>query len=134
MHNKGEFLHKLQANTGLAERDEAEKVTKSVLTTLRKRITPEEAKHVEAQLPEGLKELWHGSVLSGLAHKLTGPDSLSAHEFMEHVAKELNVSDERAAELTRHVFHLLKEQITEGQAKHVEDQLPKNLKVVWLEA
>lgn len=134
MANKGEFLHALQATAGVATRDEAEAITKSVFRTLRHRITPEEAAHVEAQLPDGLKQLWGGYIISKLKHQWRGPAGYDWQEFVEHVANDTRLSPERAEALSRAVFHLIKAQISDGQARHVEEQLPHDIKVVWLEA
>lgn len=134
MHNKGEFLHKLQANVGLADRDSAEMVTRSVLTTLRSRISKEEAEDVEAQLPQDLKPLWHGNLLEQAKTTLTGPNKLTKDQFVDKVAEDLHISREQAIRSVEGVFHLLKEQISAGEAKDVMDQLPKALKVIWLES
>ena len=136
MHNKGEFLHRLQSNTGLATREDAERVTSSVLTTLRIRLTPKEADDVEAQLPMDLKPVWRGPVLQALAKQVIGggQQTLTFQEFVERVARDTGLDRDKALEMTRAVFHLLKEQITAGEAKDVAAQLPKALKVIWLES
>jgi uncharacterized protein (DUF2267 family) len=134
MHNKGEFIHRLQADVGLLDRDEAEKILSSVLTTLRGRLTPGEAAHVEAQLPEDLKPVWRGNVLQDAAHKLIGSDKLNFDQFMDKIAQETGLTRQRAEDLTKAVFHLLKETITEGEGRDLMAQLPKRLQVAWLDA
>lgn len=134
MNNKGEWVHRLQADVGLIDREETERVLKAVLTTLRSRIMPQEADDLEAQLPEDLKPLWRGNVLQKVAAKLTGPDTLNYEQFLNKIADDLDVSTDRALEFTRAVFHLIKEQVSPGEADQVCGQLPKALKVVWLEA
>ena len=59
MHRK-EFLDKVQAATGIAEREKVERATETTLDTLRGRVTPDEAEDVAAQLPSDLKEMWGG--------------------------------------------------------------------------
>jgi uncharacterized protein (DUF2267 family) len=134
MHNKGEFIHRLQANTGVADRGEAETILSSVLTTLRGRLTPKEAGDVEAQLPEDMKPVWRGNVLQDAAHQLMGPEKLKYDEFMDKIAQETGLTRVRAEEMTKAIFHLLKEQISEGEANDVLSQLPKRLQVAWLDA
>ena len=134
MHNKGEFIHKLQANTGVIDKAEAEQILGSVLTTLRGRLTPDEASHVEAQLPEDMKEVWRGNILQDAAHRLKGPDELDYDEFLDKIKDETDLTRERAEAMTRAVFQLLKAQISEGETDHVASQLPKRLKVAWLDA
>jgi uncharacterized protein (DUF2267 family) len=105
-----------------------------VLTTLRGRLTPGEAAHVEAQLPEDLKPVWRGNVLQDAAHKLIGSDKLNFDQFMDKIAQETGLTRQRAEDLTKAVFHLLKETITEGEGRDLMAQLPKRLQVAWLDA
>jgi uncharacterized protein (DUF2267 family) len=109
-------------------------VTRSVLTTLRSRITKEEADDVEAQLPQDLKPLWHGNLLEQAKTSLTGPSKLTKDQFIDKVCDDLHISRDQALRSVEGVFHLLKEQISEGESNDVMDQLPKALKVIWLES
>ena len=129
-----EFLDRLQAEAGLDDREAALDATRSVFTTLRDRLTPEEADDLEAQLASELKAVWRGSGVQALVHKVTGPERLSYQEFLDRVAAMNGVSAEQARELTRLVFRMLKERISGGEAEDVASQLPKKLKVLWLEA
>jgi len=133
--NKGEFVHRVQAKAGLSERAQAEKATTAVLHTLCGRLTRDEACDLEAQLPQGLDEMCHGSILSRLVARVKGPSRLDKDAFVKNVAKEGELADVSVAErVTSAVFHTLKEQITAGEAEDVAAQLPRNLKVMWLES
>lgn len=134
MNNKGEFLHALEANTGVLDRGEAEKITAVVLRTLATRLTPQEADQVEAQLPKDLKPIWRGNVLQQVAANLRGQSEINLDQFVDEVMKQTHVSRDRALELTKAVFHLLKEQITQGEADDVAGQLPQALKIIWMDA
>jgi uncharacterized protein (DUF2267 family) len=134
MPNREEFLSRLQVEAGLGDRDEALRVAKSVFTALRDRLTPEEAADLEAQLQAELKEIWRGTPIKSLFHKATGPRRISFETFVGRIAAQNEVSYDRALELTRQTFHLLKDVISPGEAEDVASQLPKKLKILWLEA
>lgn len=128
------FLNRLQAEAGLGDRDEALRLAQSVFTALRDRLTPEEAADLEAQLASELKAIWRGSPIKSLYHKATGPRRISFETFVGRVAAQNEVSYERALELTRLTFRLLKDLISTGEADDVASQLPKKLKILWLDA
>lgn len=133
--NKGEFLHRVRDLTGIAEREQAERVTNAVLGTLCGRITRDEASDLEAQLPEGIDAMCRGNVLKDLVSRVKGPSKLEREAFLAHVQEEAKLSDATEADrATRAVFHTLKEQITEGEAGDVASQLPARLKIMWLES
>lgn len=133
--NKGEFIHRVQDLTGIKERDHAEKATSAVLGTLCGRLTREEAMDLEAQLPNGIDSMCQGNILTGLLKQVTGPSRLDRDAFLERVAERAELkSREQAEALTTAVFRVVKEQITEGEASDVADQLPAKLKIMWLES
>ena len=134
MPNVDQFLSQLQAEAGLADRQETETLAASVLTSLRDRLTPEEAADLEAQLSPDMRALWQGSPVQALFHKATGPVRMSYQEFVEKVASETGVAPERAEALMKVVFRLLKSSISPGEAEDVASVLPKKLKIAWLEA
>lgn len=133
--NKGEFIHRVQGITGLRDRQQAEKATGAVLGTLCGRLTRDEAKDLEAQLPTGIDSMCQGNVLMGLLKEVTGPNRLDGDAFLDKVADKADLGDRtRAATVTTAVFHVLKEQISPGEADDVAQQLPKKLKIMWLES
>jgi uncharacterized protein (DUF2267 family) len=134
MSKRAAFLNRLQADAGLAAPDDALRAAKSVFRALRDRLTPEEAADLEAQLSTDLKEIWRGSAIQSLFHKATGPKRISFETFVGRVAAENEVSYDRALELTKRTFHLLKDAISPGEVEDVASQLPKKLKILWLEA
>lgn len=133
--NKGEFIHRVQALTGIAERDRVEKATGAVLGTLCGRITNDEAKDLESQLPTGIDTMCRGNVLQELVSRVSGPNRLDRDAFVEKVKDKGRLEDVAEAEnVTAAVFRTLKEQISEGEAGDVASQLPHKLKVMWLES
>jgi len=133
--NKGEFIHRVQALTGIQERDRAEKATGAVLGTLCGRITNDEAKDLESQLPTGIDSMCRGNILQEIVAKVSGPNRLDRDAFVERVKDRGSLKDAAEAEnVTIAVFRTLKEQITEGEAGDVAAQLPSKLKIMWLES
>lgn len=133
--NKGEFIHRVQALTGIMERDRAEKATGAVLGTLCGRITTDEAKDLESQLPTGIDTMCQGNILQEIVAKVSGPNRLDRDAFVEKVKDKAHLTDVAEAEnVTMAVFRTLKEQITEGEAGDVASQLPSKLKILWLES
>lgn len=132
---KDAFIHRVQELAGIHERQRAEEVTTVVLGTLCGRITHNEAKDLAAQLPEGIDALCHGGILKELVQRVVGPKRLERDAFVSAVADKAHFADRVEAErATTAVFHTLKEQITPGEAHDVASQLPKQLKVMWLES
>jgi uncharacterized protein (DUF2267 family) len=133
--NKGEFIHRVQSLTGLMDRHEAEKATSAVLGTLCGRLTRDEARDLEAQLPGGIDSMCQGNVLTGLLRQVAGPNRLDRDAFLDRVAEKADLAGrDQAATLTTAVFHLVKEQISPGEADDVAQQLPAKLKIMWLES
>lgn len=106
-----------------------------VFQELRARITPKEAADVAAQLPVGLKKLWLEDETRERAVRRTHLD-----DFLGRVRQRGSLGDEREAERsTSAVFGALQAMLgsatgTEGEAWHIFSQLPKGLKLLWLES
>lgn len=133
--NKGEFIHRVQALAGIAERDRAERATGAVLSTLCGRITRDEARDLAAQLPNGIDSLCTGSVLKEIMARVSGPNRLDGEAFIAKVAQEGKLDTiQEAQQVTTAVFKTIKEQVTKGEVDDVTDQLPRQLKVMWLES
>ena len=113
----------------------AEGVTFTVLRELRDRLTPGEAAHVAAQLPQRLKRMW-------LEHER--PDrrveKLHRQEFVGRVRQWAGLPNDGEGErAVKAVFHELQILLgaphgTEGEAWDILSQLPRDLKTLWLEA
>lgn len=133
--NKGEFIHRVQALSGIADKKEAERATGAVLGTLCGRITHDEAHDLEAQLPEGIDSMCQGNVLKEMMSQVMGPSRLEREAFLDRIAQKAKLPNVQEAErVTTAVFKTLKEQISEGESKDVAAQLPKRLKIMWLES
>lgn len=103
----------------------------AVLHVVRDRLTVEEAAHLSAQLPLLVRgiyfEGWHP------AHKPN--KERTAEAFLEQVDEHLKVSPPINPETaTRSVFRVLGSHLTEGEARHVHDMLPRNVQNLWPKA
>ena len=113
----------------------AEALTFAVLQELRARLTPKERADIAAQLPTPLKRLWEGTPPAGDAvHKL------HRDEFIGRVRVWAGLPDDHEAErAVRVVFRNLQRVLgratgLEGEAWDVFSLLPKDLKLLWVEA
>lgn len=113
----------------------AESVTYVVFQELRQRLTPGEVADVAAQLPTGLKRLW-------LENETADRSVTRTHlaDFLGRVRQHAALPDDAEAERgVRAVFGALQRRLgsptgMEGEAWDVFSQLPKDLKMLWLEA
>jgi uncharacterized protein (DUF2267 family) len=110
----GEFLDRVAERAGLADRTEAERTAIAVLQELCDRITGDEAWDLLAQLPAQMKT---AVIISPSALPL------SAEEFVDRVARALEVPPEEARTRVRAVFGTLREAVTWGELEDVLAQL-----------
>ena len=99
----------------------------AVLCALERRILPEEAKDLEAQLPAKLREL----IGRCDTHAGVRRHTIDRPEFVGMVAEELGIPLGQAEHLTLAVFHALRAQVSDGEASQVEAQLPADLRELW---
>src|SRR5262245_2723598 len=132
--NERSFLREV-AQSLRCDEQRAESIVFIVFQELRERITPREAAHVAAQLPQGLKKLWlENETRDRPVHRTHLPD------FLGRVRQRAALPDDQeAARGTRAVFCALQLQLgsatgTEGEAWDIFSQLPKDLKLLWLES
>lgn len=118
------LLELVRQETGLERLDQAEVALERVLDCLVRRLTPEEANHLIAQLPSRLQPaLWSLPA---------GPDRSITREAMEaQLARLLDVVPARAAHLLEGVGATLARSISPGQMEDVRGQLPRDLRPVF---
>jgi uncharacterized protein (DUF2267 family) len=108
------------------ERDLAECAAVAVMSALERRLPADEAKDLEAQLPRKLVEF-----LPPPDKRSPRPHKFGREEFIQTVADDLGKTPQEAEGLTRLVFRAIREQISEGEARDVEGNLPPDLQALW---
>jgi uncharacterized protein (DUF2267 family) len=100
----------------------------AVLCRLEQRLTAEEARDLEAQLPQKVQEILtecHRPQGTAGVHKYT------RDEFIAAVAADLGLEERAAEAAVRAVFTAVRAWISEGEAADVAAQLPKDLEPLW---
>jgi len=122
-----EFLHRVQERLALADMSEAEEATRSVLAATADRIMTEEANDLASQLPKGFGDFIRGR---------GGPvQKMDLDTFINRIRGDLDIATwEQAAEVTRGVFSVIKEAVSEGEWQDVASQLPSELREMFVEA
>ena len=109
------FLKEVKVRAGVEDPAEAERTALVILQTLVDRLTPTEADDLVAQLPEPLKS----SITLNDAVARLDPD-----EFVERVARELEITPDEAHARIHAVFSVLRDAVTPGELHDVLVQLP----------
>jgi uncharacterized protein (DUF2267 family) len=120
----GRLINQLRADTGLDTVERVNVALEVVLRSLVRRLTPNEAKDLVAQLP---------SLLHPTLQALPpGPDKLITRETIEaELIRQLGVDRPRAAQLLAIIGGTIAERVSPGQMEHVRGQLPEELRGVF---
>lgn len=111
-----QFLTALEERAGIADRDEAARTAVVVLQALADRLTGGEADDLLAQLPEPLKST---------INVTEAADPMKPDEFVDRIARELQLPEEEARDRVRAVFGELREAVTPGEFEDVLSQLDR---------
>jgi uncharacterized protein (DUF2267 family) len=100
----------------------------SVVGRLSRRIARGEARHFVGALPSDLRQL----VEPCLDGRGEAPEHFDKAQFLEGIAKDLNITDRVQAEtVTRTVFHYVEEYVPASVFEHIMSQLPSDLSDMW---
>jgi CBS domain-containing protein/uncharacterized protein (DUF2267 family) len=120
------LLNQLQADASLETPEQAEAALGVVLESVVRRLTPDEADDLIAQLPS--------LVQPTLQTLPPGPDKSITRETMEReVARRLEVEPERAAQLVSAAGATVAQSVSAGQIEDVRGQLPEEMREVFSE-
>ena len=121
------FYRRVIDETGDTDREVVKRGTAAVFHALRDRLTREESRQADAQLPRDLKRVWEEGEAPGRK-----PVKLNRREFYDRVKREARLASVREARLlTIAVFTALKAQLSPGEGDDIWAQLPRDLKEVW---
>lgn len=118
------LVNQVGADTGLEADGQPETALDIVLDALARRLTPEEAEDLIAQLP---------SLLQPALYALPpGPDRLVTRETIEQeLVRQLGVGRKRAADILTRIGALIAQMVSTGQMDDVRGQLPESLRDVF---
>lgn len=109
------------AKAGELDRGRAEQALIVATCMLCRRLTPDEAQDLIAQLPSKLQP--------GLQQCLDGPDrAVTDQTIRDELARTLGLDAEAASTAMRGVFKVITEMVAPGQIANVRDQLPEEMK------
>lgn len=126
-----EWLDSLCEEGPFTNEQQAYSHLRAVLHAVRDRLTVEEATHLAAQLPMLVRGFYYEGWRPALA---PNKDEKTIEEFLEAVRESLGdlyTPDSDLSETTSAVLHLLTDRISEGQVRHVRDQMPADLQALW---
>jgi uncharacterized protein (DUF2267 family) len=103
---------------------DAERYAVAVVATLEERLSIREVCDLEAQLPSRFDEILAFQPIQGLP-------AMDRAQFCERVASRAGVSKAEAEAIAAAVFAVLRSRISAGEARHVEAQLPQDLRELW---
>jgi uncharacterized protein (DUF2267 family) len=130
--NKDDFVKRVMELANIQNKNDAERGIQIVLSLLSHRLTENESSDVADQLPHDLKRVWHNDIWITNFFKLSGKRLKYRHriELMSLVENEIlrESLPLHAENLTKSVFHVLKEQITPGEAEDISSQLPDEIR------
>jgi uncharacterized protein (DUF2267 family) len=116
--------HHIMMEMGWTEdRHRAYLALRTVLQTLRDRMTPEEAAHLSAQLPM----LVRGFYYEGWNPSGKPDTSIDKKAFLDEVQEGFRLEEVEAEWITRGVFKVLFHRATKGEIEDVEQVPPKGL-------
>jgi len=123
------FINQIQEKTGRS-RAEAAHLLRSTLHALRNRISLEESLHLNAQLPMFLKAVYVDNLSAS-------EDVVRSRTYEDFVVQVMAVdeqpsntslgSEEKVKEDILAVFQLLNQYVSEGEWKHISDNLPEEI-------
>ncbi len=119
----GHMITAVAESTGL-ERSRAERALFVVTCMLCRRLVPQEAWHLIAQLPSMLQPR--------LEDCLDGPDrAVTAQAITTELGRALSLEPEMAREALRGVFKVISDSVAAGQIEEVRGQLPEEMKELF---
>ena len=122
-----EFLILASAELGVPE-SRSEQVIRAVLGALEQRLPFDEMSDLASQLPDKLCELM-ASCDEPQDPRL--PREIGRPEFIDMVARELEVGPEEAEGHVRAVFRVLAQTVSRGEIEQVIHLLPRSLRELW---
>lgn len=126
-----EWLDALCAKGPFANEQQAYSYLRVVLHAVRDRLTVEEAAHFAAQMPMLVRGFYYDGWRPAAA---PNKDDDTVDAFLETVKRGLGnfySPPPDISQATSAILSLLTERISEGQIRHVREQMPKEMQALW---
>lgn len=121
------LMNEFRTESGLPSIEEADTAFMAVLSALARRLTPDEAKDLIAQLPLRIGERLHSLP--------PGPDKqISEEAILTDLVDRLAVAPAHAREILQAAVRTLDANVSAGQMQDVRHQLPKDLRGAFAHA
>ena len=125
-----EWINELAGRLGWASKRSTLRLMRAVLQQVRDRVSQDELAQFSAQLPL----LVRGMLFEGWVPGRANTKKRDLKVFAAEIADRMNDDPEyRGVEDTRHVFELLNNRISSGEAKDLRAGLPEALRGLWPE-
>ena len=124
-----EIINRVQKYTGLTEGTKAEQVLKAVLGTLGENVYRTEERHMAAELPNELKNVFYEyqPPERGKADRAVYP----LEEFYNRVKARANITLQESQEFTSHVLTVLQEAVSPGEMEDVIREIRPELRKLF---
>jgi uncharacterized protein (DUF2267 family) len=121
-----EWLKEVQDQMMLEDEQQAFRIVRAVLQTLRDRLTVAEAAHFAGQLPMLLQGVYyHGWTPTHKPVRIR-----SREEFLDQIAEDL-MQEHDPAEACRAVFSMIERKMPGGEIEDVKSILPAPIRDLW---
>jgi uncharacterized protein (DUF2267 family) len=118
------LLRAVERNSGITDRERAERAIGIVLGAICRRLIPQEARHLIAQLPSKLH--------ADLAECMDGPDKrITTHSIEQELRRELGLEEARAMDVLYGICDAVADGISAGEIDAVRGQLPAGMKELF---
>lgn len=120
----GRLLSVVEKRTGLDSRERAEHALRIVLSNLCRRLTPNEAEHLMAQLPSKLAPT--------LDRPFEGPDKhITTDTIQADLRHALHVIPEEAGDILFTICEVIQDSVSAGEIDSVRAELPKAMESLF---
>jgi uncharacterized protein (DUF2267 family) len=124
------WLKEIMEKEGWNDRHKAYLALRSVLHTLRDRLSVDEATHLGAQLPMIIRGIYY----EGWSPSGKPVRERKKEEFISHISEAFqNDPDVNSEEVLRSVLCLLAKKVSDGEIEDIKSTLPQELLELWPE-
>ena len=122
------WIEEVMEELGVGDRRYAYVALRSVLHTLRDRLTMQEAADLGSQLPMLIRGFYYDSWQPSVK-----PVKFNRDEFLTSIRLQLAEREINPEDVIKSIFHVVERHITNGEIEDIKAILPPNLAVLWEE-